>query len=83
MCNVEKLISKCISIFLFVHFTAKTHWNKHITTGDYYQLNTQSALTWTQAEKSCKQQHASLLSISDPHELAYITGKMTLTLYFM
>ncbi|XP_019121793.1 macrophage mannose receptor 1 [Larimichthys crocea] len=57
--------------------SSKTHWNKHITTGDYYQLNTQSALTWTQAEKSCKQQHASLLSISDPHELAYITALLS------
>uniref|UniRef100_A0A671U5T3 Mannose receptor, C type 1b n=1 Tax=Sparus aurata TaxID=8175 RepID=A0A671U5T3_SPAAU len=58
--------------------TSKEHWTKHITTGAYYQLNTQSALTWSQAETSCKQQGASLLSITDPHQQAYVTGKLTL-----
>uniref|UniRef100_A0A3Q2X2U7 Mannose receptor, C type 1b n=1 Tax=Haplochromis burtoni TaxID=8153 RepID=A0A3Q2X2U7_HAPBU len=43
-------------------------WNKDPTTGASYQLNTQSALTWDQADASCKQQSASLLSISNPHE---------------
>nr|XP_046265195.1 macrophage mannose receptor 1-like isoform X4 [Scatophagus argus] len=52
---------------------SKQHWNKDITTGAYYQLNTQSALTWPQAETSCKQQGASLLSITDPHQQAYVT----------
>ncbi|KAK1879139.1 Macrophage mannose receptor 1 [Dissostichus eleginoides] len=52
----------------------KEHWNKHITTGAYYQLNTQSALTWAQAEASCKQQASSLLSITDPHQQAYLTA---------
>ncbi|XP_028283775.1 macrophage mannose receptor 1-like [Parambassis ranga] len=50
----------------------KTNWKEHITTGAYYQLNTGSALTWLQAEASCKQQSASLLAITDPHEQAYI-----------
>lgn len=59
-------------------FTAKEHWKKHITTGVNYQLNTESALTWSQAEASCKQQVASLLSITDPHEQAYIAGKVPL-----
>ncbi|XP_030257783.1 macrophage mannose receptor 1-like [Sparus aurata] len=54
--------------------TSKEHWTKHITTGAYYQLNTQSALTWSQAETSCKQQGASLLSITDPHQQAYVTA---------
>ncbi|XP_071348972.1 macrophage mannose receptor 1-like [Trachinotus anak] len=53
---------------------SKEHWNKHITTGAYYQLNTESALSWPQAEASCKQQGASLLSITDPHEQAYVTA---------
>ncbi|KAI9544495.1 hypothetical protein NQZ68_001368 [Dissostichus eleginoides] len=53
---------------------AKEHWNRHITTGAYYQLNTQSALTWAQAEASCKQQASSLLSITDPHQQAYLTA---------
>ncbi|XP_071348975.1 macrophage mannose receptor 1-like isoform X1 [Trachinotus anak] len=48
-------------------------WHVHPTTGAHYQLNTQSALTWPQAEASCKQQGASLLSITDPHEQAYVT----------
>uniref|UniRef100_A0AAX7UUH1 Mannose receptor, C type 1b n=1 Tax=Astatotilapia calliptera TaxID=8154 RepID=A0AAX7UUH1_ASTCA len=52
-------------------------WNKDPTTGASYQLNTQSALTWDQADASCKQQSASLLSISNPHEQAYISGKET------
>ncbi|KAI3374792.1 hypothetical protein L3Q82_021350, partial [Scortum barcoo] len=53
---------------------SKEHWKKHITTGVSYQLNTQSALTWPQAEASCKQQMASLLSVTDPHEQAYIAA---------
>ncbi|XP_026229722.1 macrophage mannose receptor 1-like isoform X2 [Anabas testudineus] len=52
--------------------TSRDEWNKHPITGTYYQLNTQSAVTWSQAEVSCKQQGASLLSITDPHEQAYI-----------
>uniref|UniRef100_A0AAZ1WYV4 Mannose receptor, C type 1b n=1 Tax=Oreochromis aureus TaxID=47969 RepID=A0AAZ1WYV4_OREAU len=52
-------------------------WNKDPTTGASYQLNTQSALTWDQADASCKQQGASLLSISNPHEQAYVSGKVT------
>ncbi|XP_049454398.1 macrophage mannose receptor 1-like isoform X1 [Epinephelus fuscoguttatus] len=54
--------------------TSKDGWTKHPTTGAYYQLNTQAALTWAQADASCKQQGASLLSITDPHEQAYITA---------
>uniref|UniRef100_A0A3Q3W752 Mannose receptor, C type 1b n=1 Tax=Mola mola TaxID=94237 RepID=A0A3Q3W752_MOLML len=55
-------------------------WNRHPITGAYYQVNTDSALTWSQAETSCKQQGASLLSITDPHQHTYVIGKMTLTL---
>ncbi|XP_075954227.1 macrophage mannose receptor 1-like [Anarhichas minor] len=54
--------------------TSKIGWTIHPTTGAYYQLNTQSALTWSQAEESCKQQGASLLSITDPHQQAYVTA---------
>ncbi|XP_028988444.1 macrophage mannose receptor 1-like [Betta splendens] len=49
-------------------------WNNHPITGAYYQLNRQAALTWPQAEVSCKQQGASLLSITDPNEQAYVTA---------
>uniref|UniRef100_A0A3P9CYR3 Mannose receptor, C type 1b n=1 Tax=Maylandia zebra TaxID=106582 RepID=A0A3P9CYR3_9CICH len=58
---------------------SKETWNKDPTTGASYQLNTQSALTWDQADASCKQQSASLLSISNPHEQAYISGKEKMT----
>lgn len=66
---------------LYILLIARDNWTKHPITGAYYQLNTQSALTWSQAQVSCKQEGASLLSITDPHEQAYITGKMTVTLY--
>uniref|UniRef100_A0A7N5ZZC2 Mannose receptor, C type 1b n=1 Tax=Anabas testudineus TaxID=64144 RepID=A0A7N5ZZC2_ANATE len=46
----------------------------NLVTGAYYQLNTQSALTWSQAEKSCKQQGASLVSINDPNDQGYISA---------
>uniref|UniRef100_A0A3Q1CBQ5 Mannose receptor, C type 1b n=1 Tax=Amphiprion ocellaris TaxID=80972 RepID=A0A3Q1CBQ5_AMPOC len=56
------------------------HWSKNLVTGAYYQLNTQSALTWAQAESSCKQQTAALLSVVDPSEQAFVSGKSKLWL---
>ncbi|XP_028988342.1 macrophage mannose receptor 1 [Betta splendens] len=50
------------------------HWAKNTVTGAYYQLNTQSSLTWAQAEKSCKQQAASLLSIHDLNDQAFLSA---------
>ncbi|KAF3698790.1 Macrophage mannose receptor 1 [Channa argus] len=50
------------------------YWRKNTVTGSYYQLNVQSALTWSQAEKSCKQQTGSLCSITDPNEQAYLSA---------
>ncbi|KAM3850435.1 macrophage mannose receptor 1-like [Diretmus argenteus] len=58
----------------FCPTTSSQHWRKNTVTGAYYQINTQSALTWPQAQASCKQQGASLLSITDPHEQAYVTA---------
>ncbi|XP_035764283.1 macrophage mannose receptor 1-like [Neolamprologus brichardi] len=58
---------------------SKETWNKDPTTGASYQLNTQSALNWDQADASCKQQSASLLSISNPHEQAYISALLGAT----
>ncbi|XP_035860615.1 macrophage mannose receptor 1b isoform X2 [Sander lucioperca] len=49
-------------------------WANNIVTGAYYQLNTQSVLTWAQADTSCKQQGASLLSLIDLHEQAFVTA---------
>ncbi|NP_001410655.1 macrophage mannose receptor 1b precursor [Danio rerio] len=50
------------------------YWTKHPLTNVYYQLNDRSTLTWYQARKSCQQQGAELLSISEPHEQSFIAG---------
>ncbi|ELW47394.1 Macrophage mannose receptor 1 [Tupaia chinensis] len=49
-------------------------WNKDPLTGISYQINSKSALTWHQARKSCQQQNAELLSITEIHEQTYLTG---------
>ncbi|KFQ56160.1 Macrophage mannose receptor 1, partial [Nestor notabilis] len=47
-------------------------WIEDVSTGIHYQINSESALTWHQARKSCQQQNADLLSITMIHEQAYI-----------
>ncbi|NXE05186.1 MRC1 protein, partial [Lophotis ruficrista] len=47
-------------------------WSPDPLTGTYYQINHQSALTWHQARKSCQQQNAELLSITEIHEQMYL-----------
>ncbi|KAM6281329.1 macrophage mannose receptor 1-like [Porphyrio hochstetteri] len=47
-------------------------WSTDPLTGNYYQINYQSALTWHQARKSCQQQSAELLSITEIHEQMYL-----------
>uniref|UniRef100_A0AAX7VPN3 Mannose receptor, C type 1b n=1 Tax=Astatotilapia calliptera TaxID=8154 RepID=A0AAX7VPN3_ASTCA len=54
--------------------TSTDHWRKNLITGAYYQLNIQSSLTWGQADTSCKQQAASLVSIVEPSEQALISA---------
>uniref|UniRef100_A0A8D1DZY9 Macrophage mannose receptor 1 n=1 Tax=Sus scrofa TaxID=9823 RepID=A0A8D1DZY9_PIG len=49
-------------------------WNKDPLTSISYQINSKSALTWHQARKSCQQQNAELLSITEIHEQTYLTG---------
>ncbi|MCI4377658.1 hypothetical protein PGIGA_G00205990 [Pangasianodon gigas] len=49
-------------------------WRKNPLTGIYYQINKDSALTWYQARKSCQQQGGDLLSITEAHEQAFISG---------
>ncbi|XP_067309694.1 macrophage mannose receptor 1-like [Pseudorasbora parva] len=49
-------------------------WSKHPLTNVFYQVNDRSALTWYQARKSCQQQGAELLSVSEPHEHTFIAG---------
>nr|AGN52245.1 mannose receptor c type 1 [Megalobrama amblycephala] len=51
-----------------------TFWSKHPLTNVYYQVNGRSALTWYQARKSCQQQGAELLSVSESHEHTFIAG---------
>ncbi|XP_072544232.1 macrophage mannose receptor 1-like [Salminus brasiliensis] len=53
---------------------ADDFWKKNPLTNVYYQVNDQSALTWYQARKSCQQQGADLLSITEPLEQAFILG---------
>ncbi|NWS70861.1 MRC1 protein, partial [Crotophaga sulcirostris] len=47
-------------------------WSADPLTGTYYQINYQSALTWHQARKSCQQQNAELLSVTEIHEQMYL-----------
>ncbi|XP_074013154.1 macrophage mannose receptor 1-like [Numenius arquata] len=47
-------------------------WSTDPLTGTYYQINYQSALTWHQARKSCQQQNAELLSVTEIHEEIYL-----------
>uniref|UniRef100_A0A8C8RN29 C-type lectin domain-containing protein n=1 Tax=Pelusios castaneus TaxID=367368 RepID=A0A8C8RN29_9SAUR len=47
-------------------------WTADSLTGFQYQINPQSALTWHQARKSCQQQNAELLSITEIQEQKYL-----------
>uniref|UniRef100_A0A3B4UK92 Mannose receptor, C type 1b n=1 Tax=Seriola dumerili TaxID=41447 RepID=A0A3B4UK92_SERDU len=59
---------------LWGYCPTNSDWHVNPATGAIYQFNTQSAVTWPQAEASCKQQGASLLSINNPYEQDYVTG---------
>ncbi|KAM3929229.1 macrophage mannose receptor 1-like [Leptodactylus fuscus] len=54
--------------------TSKDLWTADPVTGDNYQINSDSALTWYQARRSCQQQDAELLSITELHEQSFIAG---------
>ncbi|KFP86887.1 Macrophage mannose receptor 1, partial [Apaloderma vittatum] len=47
-------------------------WITDPLTGTHYQINHQSALTWHQARRSCQQQNAELLSVTEIHEQTYL-----------
>uniref|UniRef100_A0AAY4A2F4 Mannose receptor, C type 1b n=1 Tax=Denticeps clupeoides TaxID=299321 RepID=A0AAY4A2F4_9TELE len=59
--------------------TSTDGWKKNPVTGIYYQVNANSALKWHQARKSCQQQGADLVSITEPHEQTFISGTMEQT----
>ncbi|XP_061441866.1 LOW QUALITY PROTEIN: macrophage mannose receptor 1-like [Rhineura floridana] len=49
-------------------------WNTDPLTNVQYQINANAALTWHQARKSCQQQSADLLGITELHEQMYLAG---------
>uniref|UniRef100_A0A8C3KB83 MRC1 protein n=1 Tax=Calidris pygmaea TaxID=425635 RepID=A0A8C3KB83_9CHAR len=51
-------------------------WKTNPMTETHYQINSESLLTWHQARKSCQQQNAELLSVTDLHEGMYLLGKL-------
>uniref|UniRef100_A0A8B9GDX9 MRC1 protein n=1 Tax=Amazona collaria TaxID=241587 RepID=A0A8B9GDX9_9PSIT len=51
-------------------------WKTNPVTGTHYQINSESLLSWYQARKSCQQQNAELLSITDVREEMYLLGKL-------
>uniref|UniRef100_A0A8C5T8B6 C-type lectin domain-containing protein n=1 Tax=Malurus cyaneus samueli TaxID=2593467 RepID=A0A8C5T8B6_9PASS len=61
---------------LFLSDDTERFWTEDVSTGIHYQINSESALTWHQARKSCQQQNAELLSITETEEQAYV-GELT------
>uniref|UniRef100_A0A8B9M0R7 Macrophage mannose receptor 1 n=1 Tax=Accipiter nisus TaxID=211598 RepID=A0A8B9M0R7_9AVES len=49
-------------------------WKTNPVTETHYQINSESLLTWHQARRSCQQQNAELLSITDLREEMYLLG---------
>ncbi|NWW90882.1 MRC1 protein, partial [Rhynochetos jubatus] len=49
-------------------------WKTNPVTETRYQINSKSLLTWHQARKSCQQQNAELLSVTDLHDQMYLLG---------
>ncbi|KFV80640.1 Macrophage mannose receptor 1, partial [Struthio camelus australis] len=49
-------------------------WKTNPLTETHYQINSKSLLTWHEARKSCQQQNAELLSVTDLHEEMYLLG---------
>ncbi|NXT10999.1 MRC1 protein, partial [Prunella fulvescens] len=54
--------------------THNNFWKTNPVTETRYQINSESLLTWHQARKSCQQQDAELLSITDLREEMYLLG---------
>lgn len=60
----------------FIDTTHNNFWKTNPVTDTRYQINSESLLTWHQARKSCQQQNAELLSITDLREEMYLLGKI-------
>uniref|UniRef100_A0A8C2SXV2 Macrophage mannose receptor 1-like n=1 Tax=Coturnix japonica TaxID=93934 RepID=A0A8C2SXV2_COTJA len=58
----------------FGYCPSKDFWKTNPLTETYYQINSNSLLTWQQARRSCQQQNAELLSIANPHEEMFLLG---------
>uniref|UniRef100_A0A8V0XRY1 Macrophage mannose receptor 1 n=1 Tax=Gallus gallus TaxID=9031 RepID=A0A8V0XRY1_CHICK len=52
----------------------KDFWKTNPLTETHYQINSNSLLTWHQAKRSCQQQNAELLSVTNPHEEMFLLG---------
>lgn len=68
-------MSYCPPIIVIFSTDRDTTWTTDVLRNAHYQINSESALTWHQARKSCQQQNAELLSITDIHEQTYLKGK--------
>ncbi|XP_065587419.1 macrophage mannose receptor 1-like [Cyrtonyx montezumae] len=73
-------LARFLVFLCFVHRTFQSKslddterfWTEDVSTGVSYQINSESSLTWHQARKSCQEQNAELLSITEIHEQAYV-----------
>lgn len=72
----ESLVKLLLSSF--IDTTHNNFWKTNPVTETQYQINAESLLTWHQARKSCQQQDAELLGITDLREEMYLLGKYTL-----
>lgn len=54
-------------------------WATDFMSGSMYQVNGNAALTWYQARRSCHQQDAELLSVTEVHEQTFISGLTSTT----
>lgn len=79
--NAVFTVEKMLLIFMGSYVFTDNFWSKNPLTNVYYQLNDKSALTWHQARKSCQQQGAELLSVSEPHEHTFVSG--TVQIHFV
>lgn len=96
--NVQAFCGFCYAFFFSIFYlaswwvtacsflstvTTNDLWNTDPLTNVQYQINSETALKWHQARKSCQQQKAELLSITELHEQTYLTGRLILSTVFL